>query len=178
MYLCKACNNPFIAKYDKVLLTSGTGNKSFGGGILSILAPQTFVAKDFDELIEGASPNFVKIYNQALNAEAYGLDEIAGIGYRKALEFLIKDFLIMQNADKRDSIVKSQLGACVNNFIDNSQLKTAASRAVWLGNDQTHYIQKFTDKDIDDLKKLIRLTVHWISMILETEEAATIEPIK
>ncbi|MDM0796823.1 hypothetical protein QTI10_04645 [Clostridium perfringens] len=68
------------------------------------------------------------------------------------------------------------LGQCVNKFIDNIQLNTAASRAVWLGNDQTHYVQKFTDKDINDLKRLIRLTVHWISMILETIDAENIQP--
>jgi hypothetical protein len=33
----------------------------------------------------------VEIAQQASDAEQYGLDQIAGVGYRKALEFLIKD---------------------------------------------------------------------------------------
>lgn len=60
-------------------------------------------------------------------------------------------------------------------MIDNPQLKTAASRATWLGNDQTHYEQKYQDKDISDLKRLIDLSVHWISMIYLTDEAEAIE---
>jgi hypothetical protein len=176
MYLCRACNNTFIVKYENVTLTIFSG-KGFWGGNISALAPNKFVAENFNKLIHDTSPDFIKIYNEALSAETSGLEEISGIGYRKALEFLIKDFLILKNPDKKESIEKSQLGQCVTNFIDNPQLKTAASRAVWLGNDQTHYVQKFTDKDINDLKRLIRLTVHWISMILETEEAATITPI-
>ncbi len=37
-------------------------------------------------------------------------------------------------------------------------------RAVWLGNDQTHYLRKWEDKDLADLKRLIQLTLHWIEM--------------
>lgn len=171
---CGACENSFIAQYEANIYDGA----AFSRVRLKYIAPIEFVPEHFEDIITNTSESFVKIYNQSLNAETMKLDEIAGIGYRKALEFLLKDFLILKHPDKKDSIEKSQLGACINNFIDNPQLKTAASRAVWLGNDQTHYIQKFTDKDIDDLKRLIRLTVHWISMILETEEAATIEPIK
>ena len=40
------------------------------------------------------SPSFAKIAAQAQTAEASGLDEVAGPGYRKALEFLIKDYAI------------------------------------------------------------------------------------
>lgn len=49
-------------------------------------------------------------------------------------------------------------------MIDNLQLKIVASRATWLGNDQTHYEQKYTDNDINDLKRLIKLSVNWIEI--------------
>lgn len=173
--LCKACNNTFIAQYK---LDKPDNSGRFYSSNFEYSAPNKFIKKNFDDLINKVSPNFVNIYNQALAAESQELDEIAGIGYRKALEFLIKDFLISKYPDEKEDIEKTLLGSCINKYIENPQLKTAASRAVWLGNDQTHYIQKFTDKDINDLKRLISLTVHWISMILETEEAATIEPIK
>jgi hypothetical protein len=44
-----------------------------------------------------------------------------------------------------------------------------AQRAVWLGNDETHYERRWEDKDIDDLKRLITLTVNWIHNDLLTE---------
>jgi len=177
LYLCKACYNSFICQYK---LDSKAGTKPTFSTIatLDFIAPIRCNTEKFDTFISDSFPNFVSIYNQALAAESYSLSEISGIGFRKALEFLIKDFLILKNPDKKESIEKTVLGNCINNFVDNPQLKIAASRAVWLGNDQTHYIQKFTDNDVNDLKRLIRLTVHWISMILETEEAEKIEQIK
>ena len=73
---------------------------------------------------------------------------------------------------KKPVIVATQM---LHTMINNPQLKIASSRATWLGNDQTHYEQKYTDKDIDDLKRLIELSVHWISMICLTDEAELIE---
>ena len=44
-----------------------------------------------------------------------------------------------------------------------------ATRASWLGNDETHYQRKWEDQDLEDLKKVLQLTVHWISMEELTE---------
>ena len=66
------------------------------------------------------------------------------------------------------------LGVCIQDYVDDPRLKMSASRAVWLGNNQTHYQQKYTDRDLESLKKLIRASVHWVSMILETKDAESI----
>ncbi len=174
-YFCMACSTPFIAHYNDL-----REHLPFGGYISSkdpVTAPKYFKSQEFDHHILAISPNFVEIYNQALQAEDTNLHQIAGVGYRKALEFLIKDFLIHQHPTKEEEIKNKLLGRCVK-MLGNSQLETVAEKATWLGNDQTHYVQKFTDKDISDLKRLVRLTVHWISMLLETEEAEQIESRK
>ena len=51
----------------------------------------------------------------------------------------------------------------------SDKVKQVAARAVWLGNDETHYLRKWEGKDLQDLKKLIALTVHWIEMEELTE---------
>ena len=124
----------------------------------------------FDEAIAGVSPGFVAIFNQASAAEHYGLDQIAGVGYRKSLEFLVKDFIIAQDSTKEATVKNSPLGAVITEHIDDANLKGCAARATWLGNDETHYVRKWTSRDITDLKKLIRLTVLWIEKLLYTEE--------
>lgn len=172
-YLCKACSTPFIAYYNRVWKEFRSGQTIYTTSY-PITAPNYFIPQEFDPHILTISSEFVEIYNQALQAEHLNLHQIAGVGYRKALEFLIKDFLIHQNPDKEDEIKNKQLGKCVK-MLGNSQLETVAQKATWLGNDQTHYVQKFTDRDITDLKRLVRLTVHWISMIIETEEAEQIQ---
>jgi len=129
------------------------------------------------EIIKGISPDFCAIYEQAQKAEQHGLELVAGPGYRKALEFLIKDYIISgftekdeALAAKKDTVEKTQLGTCIATHIKNENIKGIAKRAAWLGNDETHYVRKWEDKDLQDLKKLIRLTLHWIEMETLTGE--------
>ena len=59
---------------------------------------------------------------------------------------------------------------CIAEDVSNEKIKAVAQRAVWLGNDETHYIRKWTNKDVSHLKGLIELTVRWIESELETQE--------
>jgi hypothetical protein len=127
-------------------------------------------ARQFSDNIKDLSPNFVEIYNQALTSEHYNLQNISGIGYRKALEFLIKDYLISKFPDKEEKIKDQLLGKCIKQDVDNQNLKDIAERAAWLGNDETHYVRKWETKDVNDLKKLIDVSIHWIEMELLTQQ--------
>lgn len=132
-------------------------------------APYRPVIPDIPVEIKKLSPNYVELISQSEAAEAYQLGQIAGVGYRKALEFLIKDYAISKNPDKEEIIKGSFLGNCINNHVNDVNVKECAKRAVWLGNDETHYIRKWEEKDIGDLKILIRLTQAWILNVLLTE---------
>ena len=59
----------------------------------------------FDEIIQNISPSFPEIYTQASAAEEMNLTQICGMGYRKALEFLIKDYLISLDPNKEEEII-------------------------------------------------------------------------
>lgn len=133
-------------------------------------APSSLKQRDFEKEIIEISPQFEKIYNQAVSAEQLGLDQICGVGYRKSFEFLIKDYLISNEPQKEEEIKKKLLGQCITKDIMNENVKRMAQRATWLGNDETHYIKKWEDKDISDLKKLIEVTLHWISMEILTKK--------
>ncbi|HJV78867.1 MAG TPA: DUF4145 domain-containing protein [Paludibacter sp.] len=124
----------------------------------------TLIGKEFSEHINAISPIFSTIYNEAYSAEQQNLKEICGVGYRKALEFLIKDYSVTKHADKKDKIEKDLLAKVIGDYVSDANIKSVAKRAVWLGNDETHYIRKWEGKDLNDLKKLIALTVHWIEM--------------
>lgn len=172
---CTFCKKSFISSYI-VQYTGKPGSCTYyTASKLLYSAPSNFKEQEFPACISTNYSSFVKIYNQSLAAEHYNLDEIAGVGYRKALEFLIKDFLILHEGKDEIKIKPTPLGTCINTMINNPQLKTVASRAVWLGNDHTHYERKYTDKDINDLKRLIKLSVNWIEMIYLTEESENIE---
>ena len=66
------------------------------------------------------------------------------------------------------------LAACIKKYIDNTNINTLAKKAAWIGNDETHYVRKHSDRDISDLKKFIDAMVYFVAMILITEDAESI----
>ena len=124
------------------------------------------------------SPSFCSIYQQAHKAEEIGLTEICGVGYRKSIEFLIKDYASKKYPEKSSKIKSDTLGACIKSYVDDTRLKEVAERATWLGNDETHYERRWENKDLSDLKLLIKLSLHWIEMELLTAEALASMPAK
>lgn len=156
------CRRLFIGYYSDI--------EGSPGYRLGDLQPSKPNPAQFGEAIEQVSPDFVTIYNQAKEAERNKLDEIAGPGYRKALEYLIRDYIIDKNPTKAEAIRKTALANCIKHHIDDTRIQSCAERAVWIGNDETHYYRQFHDHDIKDLKILISLTVNWIKSNILTEE--------
>ena len=101
----------------------------------------------------------------------FELTELCGIGYRKALEFLVKDYAISIHPEHKSQIESSQLARCIADFIDNEKIKTLAKASAWLGNDETHYIRKHQNHNIQDLKRFIKATVAYIDSEFSFTEA-------
>lgn len=145
--------------------------------------------------VNEVSSDFVEIYSQAQRAESAGLHRICGPGYRKALEFLIKDYCIGminmegEEKEKETQAIKGKLlSAVITDHIDDPRIQRMATGAAWLGNDETHYERRWTGHDLHDVKELIRVTAHFIEMEtlekkyqkelkLRKEEAKSEEPI-
>lgn len=180
MLLCKACDKAFIKNFK--ISSNGAKPPTYteNDSPDNFLAPVKVKTSSFSKYIEDVSPQFIVIHNQAETEEQTNLSEIAGMGYRKAIEFLIKDYILKDETDeeKRNLVLKKFLANCIKDDVNNENIKIAAYRAVWIGNDETHYIRKYENKDIEDLKRLINLTVRWIEMELMTNEAKDIEYIK
>lgn len=119
--------------------------------------------------------NFIKTYLQSLEAENLGLDELAGMGYRKSIEYLVKDWAIKNNPEKAEKIEKSWLGQVIKDYYEGD-LKDILERATWLGNDQAHYNRLFEEFDLDVLKELIDLIM--VELDRQYKKAHYIELIK
>lgn len=149
------CKRYYIGYYYK---PSRTGDMFF---LRDTLAPQFWKPILFSDEIKNISPRFERIYNQAAIAENFGLEEIAGGGYRKSLEFLVKDYLIHLKLKTKAQIIELKLGEAIA-LINDSHIQVCAKRAAWLGNDEIHYSRVWEDKDIQNLKELIKLTTNLI----------------
>ena len=160
------CQELFIGTYYSINNNEG-GKKNFR---LSHTDPVSLQEVEFSDVIANVSPTFVEIYNQSIAAETYELDQIVGIGLRKALEFLVKDFAISLHEGEEDNIRRKQLGNCISEYLNDANVKECAKRAAWLGNDEAHYTRKWEDKDIEDLKLLIKLTCNWIENVILTNK--------
>ena len=61
----------------------------------------------------------------------------------------------------------------INNYIKNPQIQTLAKASAWLGNDETHYIQKHENYNISDMKRFIFATIAYINFEFSYAEAAS-----
>ena len=120
----QVCRGLFIAYYQPSGIAVPDTDPQYWK--LSKVEPQADTQRDFETTITEASPHFVVIYNQAAKAEASGLNQLCGPGYRKALEFLIKDYLKSvepKNAEKARRIDITPLAACIANYVDDPRIK-------------------------------------------------------
>jgi hypothetical protein len=169
-FLCnnEDCKSWFIAYYQD----TGAG-QVFD---LHKFEPPNLTQPSFPDFVKEISPKFLEIYKQAHEANERGLDHVAGPGYRKAFEFLIKDYAKSIDITKTDEIEQAFAGDIVSDFISDLRVQAVARRALWLGNDEVHYIRRWVDFDVNDLINLIQLTIDWIE--IERESKSYVESMK
>jgi hypothetical protein len=143
----RKCGHLFIARYAQTPMSRACR--------LSECVPLDLPDMEYAEEIAALSTNFCEIFNQAQKAEATGWILVAGPAYRKALEFLIKDYACALHEGAAEKIKKMELGPCVQEYMKNAMVKETAQRAAWLGNDETHYLRIWEGKDLQDLKDLL-----------------------
>lgn len=143
---CPHCESTFYATYNC------DDNLDFK---LSAIYPPCFLKKDIYPSIKKLSPRFFDIFSQSQKSEELQLYELSGMGYRKSLEFLIKDFASYKHPEKATQIKKLNLSQVINQHIDDSKIKSLSIACTWLGNDETHYIKKHEDYDLNNLKSFL-----------------------
>ena len=131
--------------------------------------------RQFSSYIMKLSLDFCDIYNESCIAEQNGLSHICGVGYRKALEHLVKDF-VLSGIDKSDEETQKRiqkehrLQRLIEEYIEDEKVKRIARHAWWLGNDETHYARRWPDKGLPELKKLIDMVVNWVEIVFMDQE--------
>lgn len=163
VFFCPSCEMVFIGYYKQSQYDTVS--------LISFEPRQETEERDFPQNIESLSPEFCKIYNQAFAAEQGNLNDICGMAYRKALEFLIKDYAILLNPEKSDEIKGKLLSKCIEDHIDDRRIKKLAKASAWIGNDETHYVRKHEDYNTNDLKMFIDATVSFIDYDLTSMRA-------
>ena len=125
--------------------------------------PKNSFDMDIPDTIQRIYKNFTEIFFQAKLAEEHNLHQLAGMGYRKSIEFLVTDFLMDYPSD--ETVIKEWLNnprTTLKNKIDKlptERLRKTANAIAFIGNDETHYTVRNPDYNIHDMKKFIALLI-------------------
>lgn len=119
------------------------------------------VVSDIDRLFIDHAPRFVEFYSEAIEAEKMGLENIAGTGYRSAIECLIKDYALAFELDTKEYLSDPKL--TFNNAIDryvkdDDLLKGALHFIRTVGNGYTHW-NKSTSISLSQLKNYVDIII-------------------
>jgi hypothetical protein len=134
--LC-VCPNPKCKEMIIVYYTQ-TGDNTFS---FKKTEPPNLHPEVFPDFVRDISSTFGIVYAQAHEAKQRGLSEIAGPGFRKAAEFLLKDYAkSLSKPEDYERIEKLFVGEVVKEFIGDARIQAVAKRALWIGNDETHYL--------------------------------------
>lgn len=170
--LCARCSIDSCRKFFS--LEYGSFKDKYGQLHLFELIPYSyngFQEPDISKNIISLSPIFAETFLQANIAEGKSLNQVSGIGFRKAFEFLVKDFASYKNPEQIETIRKNSVNNVIDKFYkDMPKLKELLHITRKIGNDETHYYREYDDVDVKDLKKLITNFSLYIDMILNIEE--------
>lgn len=132
--------------------------------------PKEFDEQTVPQKVKETYPNFYKIYAEACECERQGLLSISGTGYRKALEFLVKDYLQKEQHLSETEVGDCRLEKCCKK-IEFEDIRILANAATWLGNDETHYIVKHPEQDLKQMKKFLIALISSINNKYEISKA-------
>lgn len=119
-----------------------------------------------DEQLENLSPRFIEMYNQALRAKDNGDLNLAAIGYRTALEILVKDYAINELHEPREKVVNKKLFPAISEYLPANTLIKAADVIRILGNDHTHYERKYPEFDFKLLQEYMDIFINLVRVRL------------
>lgn len=152
IYKGDCCNIPFYATYSY--------NKD-NTKILDIYPHQK--PTKLPERIVELSPRFVDLYEQSYTAEQNGHIELAGSGYRNAIEILIKDFAIKRLDKPESEVCGMKLYDTIGTYLKEISIDTSAADVIRvLGNDYTHYQRKYDSIDFVVVKQYLEIFIQQI----------------
>lgn len=123
----------------------------------------TKLPKTLDPLLQEMSPRFIESYRQANIAENHNCFDLAGAGYRNAIEILIKDYAIIELNEDPTTVAKKRLHTCIKDYLGDVDLTRCADVVRILGNDNTHYERKYEELDFNILKTYMDIFIQLIT---------------
>ncbi len=152
---CTSCGKHFffVCEYD-------SGKENYD----PIVYPNIAFTPYSNEILEKISSRFIDMYNQALQSEFHKNLELAAIGYRSALEILVKDYAIKELGQNPEEVSSKKLCPAIGTYLNQEDLVKTADVIRILGNDYTHYKRKYPQHDFELLKGYMEIFLKQIEV--------------
>ncbi|MGI8152494.1 hypothetical protein ACUXP2_000820 [Staphylococcus haemolyticus] len=161
IFICNKCKQHFLMQYRKQQTSFRVDNyKSYPVDIYYKSADETF-SQDLKE----CSPDFTTIFSQLNIAEKHNLNALLKLGYRKAIEQLVWDYLIKFENKSENSLQKKTFSARIQ-LLNLPQTPWLSDLIAWIGNDGAHPYQRHEDLTIEDMKRLSNIVIKNIETLI------------
>lgn len=157
IFQCTACKKLFTATYE---IKNGQSYMC----CMTPSKPSMFS----DEHLEKVSPRFIEVYNQALRAKSNRDFDLAAIGYRAALEILVKDYAIKELNEPPENVIRKSLCDSISDYLPDDSFINTADVVRILGNDHAHYVRKYPTFDFDLIQSYMDIFIGLIRVKLLT----------
>lgn len=151
-YQCTSCAQKFVVLYER-----NNDELSY----LDIWAHPSGEA--LPPCFEKISSRFVEVHKEAQAVELMGYTDLASMGYRKALEIIVKDFAINVLGEPEDTVSKKPLADAIGIYLHQDSLMKTADVVRILGNDHVHYQEKYPEFDFSLLEHYYSIFLQLIS---------------
>ncbi|MBF2307762.1 DUF4145 domain-containing protein [Staphylococcus hominis] len=161
IFICNKCNQHFLMQYSKQQTNFRVDNyKSYPVDIYYKSADETF-SQDLKE----CSPDFITIFSQLNIAEKHNLNDLLKLGYRKAIEQLVWDYLIKFENKTENSLQKKTFPERIK-LLNFPQAQWLSDLIAWIGNDGAHPYQRHENLTIKDMKRLSDIVIKNIESLI------------
>ena len=165
-YQCNTCLGIFLSTYDVDLNAKSATFGSFH--------PTLSVSYE-NQHLQDVSPRFIEVYKQSLTADNSGHFALAAIGYRSAVEFLIKDYLVKFRDVAEKDVVKLSLFDAAGKYLPQEMVNTADVVRI-LGRDYVHYDVRHPDIDFSVLRDYTKLIIDQIALAVRVSNPPVARP--
>lgn len=152
---CQGCDGLYYVMYRVLAENDGAVPLE-----MLYMYPAPFV-EGLPECVRELSPQFVKAYGQASNAQSRGDFELASCGFRNAAEILIKDYAGRYEDADDQSLRGKSLDTCITEYLTEPDERISAYIVKQFGNISTHYPKPERDIDFTEFRE-------WFDRFLET----------
>lgn len=158
-FLCNACHRIYAVSYSDVPLSSFMYAKATNPvPCISVNATYTPYEPPLPKLNDIFNTvhfeKFRGAYRDLCLAKAYQIDGLVGMAYRRAIEYLVFDYLIRFENITVGELANKGLEKIITTNFQGDDISEFGQKAAWLGNDFTHYFNKHPEYSINDLATL------------------------